>query len=55
MTQEMTTKAALTAAAGTTFMGLTVDEWGIVGIITGIVFGAITLGINWYYNHKRST
>ena len=48
------TPIAYVASGATVFLGLTVEEWGVVGIIVGIVLGLATFGVNWYYQHKRT-
>jgi hypothetical protein len=34
-------------------MGITVEAWGIIGIISGIIFGLLTLGATIYYKEKH--
>jgi len=52
MVKEITTPAAYIAAGGTVFLGLNVEQWGIAGVIVGIVTAVITLYINWRYKRK---
>ncbi len=40
------------SAGGVTFMGLTVDSWGIVGIIVGITITLLTYATNIYFKRK---
>lgn len=37
------------ASLVTVISGLTVNEWGV---IAGIILGAATFGVNWWYKHK---
>ena len=48
------TPIAYVASGATVLLGLTVEEWGVVGIIVGIVLGLATFSVNWYYQHKRT-
>ena len=52
--ERVSTTVAYVASGATVFLGLTVEEWGVVGIIVGIVLGFATFGVNWYYQHKRT-
>ena len=52
--ERVATPIAYVASGATVFLGLTVEEWGVVGIIVGIVLGLATFGVNWYYQHKRT-
>jgi len=36
----------------TTIWGFNAEQWGIIGIITGIILGTATFCINWYYKHQ---
>lgn len=48
--------AAYGASAGMIANGLLTrlspDEWNAAGVLTGILVGLFTLGINWYYKCK---
>ena len=46
------TSVAYAASGGTVFAGLTVDEWGIVGVIVGIALGVATFIFNVWFKMK---
>lgn len=52
-----TTKAAYATATLPVFMGLSAEEWQAIGVIGGLVLGAMTwLGnniINWYFRREH--
>ena len=48
----MTTAASYSASGTAVFMGLTVDEWGIVGVLVGMALGLVTLGFNIWFKMK---
>ncbi|WP_018692293.1 HP1 family phage holin [Algicola sagamiensis] len=50
MNTTTTSVAYTTNAAVVVIGGLNLNEWAIV---FGILFGAITCGVNWFYQHKR--
>lgn len=52
LVEKFATKASYTASAGTMFMGFTAEEWGIIGVITGIVLGAATFSFNAWFRMK---
>ena len=41
------------AAGATTFLGLTVDAWGIIGVVVGIVVTIITFLVNLYFKNQH--
>ncbi|MBE9515971.1 MAG: hypothetical protein IME93_03220 [Proteobacteria bacterium] len=43
---------AYIASGVTTVWGFNAQEWGIFGIMAGIVIGVSTFLLNWYYKHK---
>ena len=45
--------ATYLAAGGTVFMGLNVQEWGIVGVIVGIVFTVLTYATTFYFKRRN--
>jgi hypothetical protein len=45
-------KVSYGASAGTVYVGFTADEWGIIGIITGIVLGVATFSFNCWFRMK---
>ena len=47
--EKAATKTTYGASAGITFLGFTADEWGVIGIITGIVLGAATFSFNAWF------
>jgi hypothetical protein len=49
---EMATSASYSASGVAVFMGLTVDEWGVLGVLVGIALGLITLGFNIWFKMK---
>lgn len=50
--EKTATKITYGASVGTVYFGFTVDEWGVIGIITGIVLGAATFGFNVWFRMK---
>lgn len=50
--EKSATKLSYGASAGTMFLGLTADEWGVIGIITGIVLGVATFSFNCWFRMK---
>ena len=49
MTPQITTAASYSTSAGAVFLGLTVDEWGIVGVVVGIAVALLTYATNLYF------
>lgn len=52
MITSVVSKATYSAAGATTFLGFTVEEWGTIGVIAGIVIGAATFAFNVWFNMK---
>jgi len=50
--EKTATKAAYAASAGNVFLGFTADEWGVIGIVSGIVLGVLTFGFNVWFRMK---
>lgn len=50
--EHMTTGSAYLASGTSVFLGLTVDEWGIVGVIVGITLGVATFAFNAWFKMK---
>lgn len=50
--EKLAAKASYGASAGTVFFGFTTDEWGVIGIITGIVLGVATFSFNAWFRMK---
>lgn len=44
---------AALASGAAKFLGLSPDEWSIVGVVGGLVIGAIGLGIKTYFEWVR--
>lgn len=53
---KFTTGTAYSAAIGCVINGfltqLSTDEWRAIGVLSGMFFGLLTFGINWYYKSK---
>ena len=47
------TPATYLASAGSIIAGLTLDEWQAVGVIGGLVLGALTFATNLYFKCKH--
>lgn len=45
-------KISYGASAGTVFLGFTAEEWGIIGVITGIALGSATFIFNCWFRMK---
>lgn len=50
--EQIGTNLSYAAAGGSVFLGLTVDQWGIVGVLVGIVLGLATFGFNVWFKMK---
>ena len=50
--EQVGTSVAYTASGGTVFLGLTVEEFGILGVIVGIVLGVSTFAFNVWFKFK---
>ncbi len=50
--EKVATKASYGASAGTMYFGFTADEWGIIGIMTGIALGVATFTFNAWFRMK---
>ena len=42
------------AGAGTVFLGLNADTWGIIGVVVGMTFMALTYATNLYFKIKHT-
>jgi len=51
---EIGTVASYTASGAAVWMGLTVDEWGIIGVLVGICLGVATFAFNVWFKMKYS-
>lgn len=51
--EQTTGLVAYMGAGGTTVWGFNADEWGIIGVIAGIILTVIMMGINTYYKQKN--
>jgi hypothetical protein len=51
--EQAATAASYSASGAAVFLGLTVDEWGIVGVLVGIVLGAATFAFNVWFKMKH--
>ena len=49
---EIATAASYSASGVAVFMGLTVDEWGVLGVVVGIVLGLVTFAFNIWFKLK---
>ena len=49
MTIDPLNAASYTGAGSVTFIGLTAETWGIVGVICGIVIALLTYGTNVWF------
>lgn len=54
---KVTTGAAYAGAATPAFMGLTGDEWQVVGVVGGLVLGLLTwignMVVNWHFKSQH--
>lgn len=53
--QTIASPSTLVGGAATVFLGLNVDEWGIVAAAGAFVFTIAGFAVNWYYKHKQHT
>lgn len=59
LVEKTATKISYGAGASSVFLGFTVEEWGVIGIVGGLIFSAATFGFNvWfklrYMSNKRN-
>ena len=47
------TPATYAASAASIIAGLTLDEWQAIGVIGGLILGALTFGTNLYFKCKH--
>lgn len=50
---DVATKVSYITSSGTVIFGLSQSEWTVIGVVGGIILGAITASVNWYYRRKR--
>ena len=51
-TEQVATTASYSASGVAVFFGLTVDEWGIIGVLVGITLGIATFAFNIWFKMK---
>ena len=51
--EQMATNASYSASGVAVFLGLTVDEWGILGVIVGITLSILTFGFNVWFKMQH--
>lgn len=39
----------------TIFLGFTPGQWQVIGVLGGLLIGALGLALNWYFQHQRLT
>ena len=49
----ITSTASYAASGGTVWLGLNSSEWGIVGVVVGIVIALATFAVNYWFQKKR--
>jgi len=58
LTEQVSTVASYGASGAAVFLGITVDEWGIIGVMVGMGLGIATFLFNmWFkmkYNRKQN-
>ena len=52
MTPQITTAASYGTSAGAIFLGLSTDEWGIIGVVFGISIAALTYATNVWFKFR---
>lgn len=50
--EQFATAASYGASGASVFMGLTVDEWGVIGVLIGIFLGVATFCFNVWFKMK---
>lgn len=50
--EKTASKATYGASVGTVYLGYTSDEWGVIGIISGMLIGAATFSFNVWFRMK---
>ena len=45
--------ATYVASGVAVLAGLTVSEWQAIGVVGGLILGALTFGTNYYFKHKH--
>ena len=50
--EQIATSASYSASGAAVFFGLTVDEWGIIGVLVGIALGVATFTFNIWFKMK---
>jgi len=51
--EQVSTAASYGASGAAVFFGLTVDEWGIIGVLVGIALGVATFAFNVWFKMKH--
>lgn len=52
MAEQSVTNISYSAAGASVFLGLTVNQWGVVGVIAGIALGVATFAFNVWFKMK---
>ena len=53
MIKESAVPITYTVAGGTVFLGMTVEEWGIAGVVIGIVITLSTFAVTVYFKRQH--
>ena len=53
MIKEMFSPATYGAAGATVFLGLSIEQWGVVGVVVGILIGLANLLANIWFKRQH--
>lgn len=50
--EQIATTSSYGVSGATVYFGLTVDEWGVLGVIVGIALGVLTFAFNAWFKMR---